>query len=359
MQLLREILWPLAAVIAAFVVGGIIVVLLGDDPMAAYSLLLSNSFGSIRDIGWTLHYATPLIFTGLAVAVAFRCGLLNIGAEGQLYVAAFATAWVGMKFGGTIVNIFGKEENWSYTSLPAVLLIPLCILAAILVGGLWGAIPGILKARFGSHEVINTIMLNFIGIALVSYLTQYHYKIPGDPILQSAPIGEAAKIPRLNEFLPFISPDVPLNVAFILALLMCVLVYVFLWKTKWGYELRAVGENPSAAEYGGISPKKQIVIAMTLSGALAGMVAIGEVLGTRYNYYHDFSAQWGFLGIAVALLGRNHPLGVLLAAIFFGVLLRGEIFVDAFTRYVSKDLGFVLQAIMILFVACFQRYARR
>lgn len=359
MQLLREILWPLAAVIAAFVVGGIIVVLLGDDPIAAYSLLLSNSFGSIRDIGWTLHYATPLIFTGLAVAVAFRCGLLNIGAEGQLYVAAFATAWVGMKFGGTIVNIFGKEENWSYTSLPAVLLIPLCILAAILVGGLWGAIPGILKARFGSHEVINTIMLNFIGIALVSYLTQYHYKIPGDPILQSAPIGEAAKIPRLNEFLPFISPDVPLNVAFILALLMCVLVYVFLWKTKWGYELRAVGENPSAAEYGGISPKKQIVIAMTLSGALAGMVAIGEVLGTRYNYYHDFSAQWGFLGIAVALLGRNHPLGVLLAAIFFGVLLRGEIFVDAFTRYVSKDLGFVLQAIMILFVACFQRYARR
>ncbi len=359
MQLLREILWPLAAVIAAFVVGGIIVVLLGDDPIAAYSLLLSNSFGSIRDIGWTLHYATPLIFTGLAVAVAFRCGLLNIGAEGQLYVAAFATAWVGMKFGGTIVNIFGKEENWSYTSLPAVLLIPLCILAAILLGGLWGAIPGILKARFGSHEVINTIMLNFIGIALVSYLTQYHYKIPGDPILQSAPIGEAAKIPRLNEFLPFISPDVPLNVAFILALLMCVMVYVFLWKTKWGYELRAVGENPSAAEYGGISPKKQIVIAMTLSGALAGMVAIGEVLGTRYNYYHDFSAQWGFLGIAVALLGRNHPLGVLLAAIFFGVLLRGEIFVDAFTRYVSKDLGFVLQAIMILFVACFQRYARR
>lgn len=373
MQLLREILWPLAAVIAAFVVGGIIVVLLGDDPIAAYSLLLSNSFGSIRDIGWTLHYATPLIFTGLAVAVAFRCGLLNIGAEGQLYVAAFATAWVGMKFGGVWVKFFsqGVETSayyswlpipssvWWITSLPSWLLIPACIVTAIVVGGLWGAIPGFLKARFGSHEVINTIMLNFIGIALVSYLTQYHYKIPGDPILQSAPIGEAAKIPRLNEFLPFISPDVPLNVAFILALLMCVLVYVFLWKTKWGYELRAVGENPSAAEYGGISPKKQIVIAMTLSGALAGMVAIGEVLGTRYNYYHDFSAQWGFLGIAVALLGRNHPLGVLLAAIFFGVLLRGEIFVDAFTRYVSKDLGFVLQAIMILFVACFQRYARR
>ncbi|MFN6962587.1 MAG: ABC transporter permease [Pyrinomonadaceae bacterium] len=359
MNLYKEILAPLAAVVAAFVVGGLIVVLIGDDPVAAYSLLLSNSFGSVRDIGWTLHYATPLIFTGLAVAVAFRCGLLNIGAEGQLYVAAFATAWVGMKFGGTVVEIFGKQESWAWASLPPVLLVPLCVLTAVVVGGLWGAIPGILKARFGSHEVINTIMLNFIAVALVGYLTQYHYKVPGDPILQTAPIGEAAHIPRLNEFLPFISHDVPLNVAFLIALVMCAVVYVFLWKTKWGYELRAVGENPSAAEYGGISPRKQIVIAMTISGALAGMVAIGEVLGTRYNYYHDFSAQWGFLGIAVALLGRNHPLGVLIAAIFFGVLLRGEIFVDAFTRYVSKDLGFVLQAIMILFVACFQKFARR
>ena len=359
MNLLREILWPLLAVLAAFVVGSVIILALGDDPIAAYSLLLSNSFGSIRDIGWTLHYATPLIFTGLAVAVAFRCGLLNIGAEGQLYVAAFATAWVGMKFGGTVVNIFGTEENWSWMSLPSFVLIPMAVLAAVIAGGIWGAIPGILKARFGSHEVINTIMLNFIGIALVSYLTQYYYKVPGDPIMQTPPIGEAARIPRLNEFLPFISHDVPLNVAFLLALVMCVLVYVFLWKTKWGYELRAVGENPSAAEYGGISPKRQIIIAMTLSGSLAGMVAIGEVLGNRYNYYHDFSAQWGFLGIAVALLGRNHPFGVLIAALFFGVLLRGEIFVDAFTRYVSKDLGFVLQAIMILFVASFQRYARR
>lgn len=354
MNIFREVLWPLLAVILAFAVGGVIILLLGDDPINAYGWLLSSSFGSIRDIGWTLHYATPLIFTGLAVAVAFRCGLLNIGAEGQLYMAAFATAWVGITLGGTSV----AGESWAWTSLPGFLLVPLCVLAAVLVGGFWGAIPGFLKARFGSHEVINTIMLNFIAIALVSYLTQYHYKNPG-PILETPPIGEAATIPRLNEIFGFISPDVPLNIAFFIALLMCVLVYVFLWKTKWGYELRAVGENPSAAEYGGISPKKQIVLAMTISGALAGMVAIGEVMGTRYNYYHDFSAQWGFLGIAVALLGRNHPLGVLIAAIFFGVLLRGEIFVDAFTRYVSKDLGFVLQAIMILFVACFQRYTRR
>lgn len=358
MKILREILWPLLAVIAAFVVGGIIILLIGDNPLNAYGWLLSSSFGSIKDIGWTLHYATPLIFTGLAVAVAFRCGLLNIGAEGQLYVAAFATAWVGIKFGGTVVNIFGKDENWSWMSLPAVVLIPLCVLTAVVAGGLWGAIPGVLKAKFGSHEVINTIMLNFIGIALAGYFTQYYYKIPGDPIMQTANIGPAAEIPRLNQFLPFIPHDVPLNVAFLLAILMCVAVYVFLWKTKWGYELRAVGESPTAAEYGGISPEKQIIIAMTISGALAGMVAISEVMGARHNYYDGFSAEWGFLGIAVALLGRNHPLGVFIAAIFFGVLLRGEIFVDAFTPKVSKDLGWVLQAIIILFVACLQVYSR-
>jgi len=355
MKILREILSPLIAVLAAFVVGGIIILLIGDNPFETYRLLLANSFGSAKDVGYTLFYATPLIFTGLAVAVAFRCGLLNIGAEGQLYVAAFACAWVGITFGGVTV----KDASWSWASLPAVLLVPLCILAAIVAGGVWGAIPGILKARFGSHEVINTIMLNFIAISLVSYFTQYHYKIAGDPILQTAPIGEAAQIPQLNQFLPFIPADVPLNIAFLLAILMCFLVYVFLWKTKWGYELRAVGANPSAAEYGGISPQKQIIIAMTISGALAGMVAVGEVLGYRHNYYHGFSNEWGFWGIAVALLGRNHPLGVFIAAIFFGILMRGGIFVDIDTKYVSKDLVEVLQAVVILFVAGLQIYSRK
>lgn len=359
MKIVREILSPLLAVLAAFVVVGIIILILGDNPLRAYALLLSSSFGSMKDFGWMLSYATPLIFTGLAVAVAFRCGLLNIGAEGQLYIAAFATAWVGIKFGGTVVNVFGKQEDWSWTSLPWYVLVPFCMLTAVVVGGLWGAIPGFLKAKFGSHEVINTIMLNFIAIALVSYFTQYYYKIPGDAILQTAPIGGAATIPKLNQYLTFLPADVPLNAAFLLAILMCVLIYIFLWKTKWGYELRAVGENPSAAEYGGISPQKQIIIAMTISGALAGMVAINEVLGVRHNYYDSFSGEWGFLGIAVALLGRNHPVGVFIAALFFGVLLRGEIFVDAFTAKVSKDLGWVLQSIIILFVACFQIYSKQ
>ncbi len=351
MKIFREILSPLIAVIAAFVVGGIIILLIGDNPFETYRLLLSNSFGSLNDVGYMLFYATPLIFTGLAVAVAFRCGLLNIGAEGQLYVAAFAAAWVGIKFGGTVVDVFGKEENWSWMSLPAIVLVPLCILAAIIAGGVYGAIPGILKAKFGSHEVINTIMLNFIAISLVSYFTQYYYKIPGNPNLETAPIGEAAHIPRISQYISGMSDFVPLSVAFLLAVSMCVLVYIFLWKTKWGFELRAVGENPSAAEYGGISAQKQIIIAMTISGALAGMVAIGEVLGYRHLFYNGFSPEWGFLGIAVALLGRNHPLGVFIAAIFFAILQRGGIFVDAFTTHVSKDLVEVLQALVILFVA--------
>src|SRR5436305_5033453 len=189
MNILREIFWPLVAVVAAFVVGGIVILVIGDNPLTAFGLLLGNSFGSAKDLGWTLFYATPLIFTGLAVMVAFRCGLLNIGAEGQLYVAAFATTWVGIKFGGTIVNVFGKEENWSWYSLPSILLILLCMVTAIVAGGIWGAIPGILKAKFGSHEVINTIMLNFIAIAIARYFTQYHYKVPSDPIMQTVEIG--------------------------------------------------------------------------------------------------------------------------------------------------------------------------
>jgi simple sugar transport system permease protein len=359
MKIFREVLWPLIAVIAAFVVGGVIVLLIGDNPFTAFYHMIGNSFGSLNDLGYTLFIATPLIFTGLAVAVAFRCGLLNIGAEGQLYVAAFATAWVGIKFGGVVVDIFGKQEDWSWYSLPSVLLVTMCVVTAIAAGAVWGAIPGILKAKFGSHEVINTIMLNFIAVALVSYFTQYFYKIPGDPIMQTAEIGQGAHIPRISQYIPGMPEFVPLSVAFLLAILMCVLVYIFLWKTKWGYELRAVGENPSAAEYGGISPKKQIIIAMTISGGLAGMVAIGEVLGYRYRYYDGFSDGWGFLGIAVALLGRNHPLGILIAAIFFAVLKRGEIFVDIETRFVSKDLVEVLQAIIIIFVASLQKFSRK
>jgi simple sugar transport system permease protein len=352
MKLLRELLFPVIAVLVAFVVGGVIVWLIGDDPVEVYGLLLGSALTWPDGIGYTLFYATPLIFTGLAVAVAFRCGLLNIGAEGQLYVAAFACAWVAIKFGGAVFTpAAGAPIGYGWVSLPAVLLVPLALLAAVSTGAAWGAIPGWLKARFGAHEVITTIMLNFIAVALISYFTQYYYKAPGDPIMQSVPVGAAAHLPRLGDFVPGLPPRIPVNIAFLLAILACALVYVFLWRTKWGYEIRATGANPSAAEYGGINVRRQIVLAMAVSGGLAGMVGINEVLGYRHLYYHEFSASYGFTGIAVALLGRNHPVGVFLAAILFGILLRGGIFVDAFSEHVTKDLVEVLQALVILFVA--------
>lgn len=333
--MMRALAYPLIAIIAAFLVGAVVILLIGDDPIATYGLLIGSALSWPDGINYTLFYATPLIFTGLAVAVAFRCGLLNIGAEGQLYIAAFATAAVG---------IAGAE--W-----PRWILLPMCCLTAIVVGGMWGAIPGVLKARFGSHEVINTIMLNFIAIAIASYFVQYYYKLPGDPLQQTGPIGDNAHIPRLGEMIPAIPERIPLNLSFALAILACLFVYYFLWRTKWGYEIRVTGANPMAAEYAGISTARQIILAMAISGGLAGMVAINEVLGYRYRYYDSFSPGYGFTGIAVALLGRNHPVGVFLAALLFGALIRGGLFVDIFTDRVSKDLVLVLQALVILFVA--------
>jgi simple sugar transport system permease protein len=346
-SLLTELMYSLIAVVAAFLVGGIIVWMVGDNPLLVYELFFSSAFGSVDGFSYTLFYATPLIFTGLAVAVAFKCGLLNIGAEGQLIAAAFATAWVGLML-----------PAW-----PAWIVVILAMLAAMVVGGAWAGIPGVLKAKFGAHEVITTIMMNFIAVAIVSYLTQYHYRKQGDPILETLPIAEmkdgvlvGPHISRMQALLePFgisFPAHVPLNLAFLLAVAACGLVYVFLWKTKWGYELRAVGVNPSAAEYGGISISRNIVLAMALSGTLAGMVGINEVLGYRYRYYDGFSAGYGFAGIAVALLGRNHPVGVLFAAILFGALDRSKLFIDIFTDKVSKDWTVILQAIVILFVAC-------
>src|SRR5215813_13298763 len=221
--LLRELLFPLIAVVAAFLVGGVIVWMVGDSPLLVYELFFTSAFGSIDGIGYTLFYATPLIFTGLAVAVAFKCGLLNIGAEGQLIAAAFATAWVGLTF-----------PTW-----PALVVTLMAMLAAVLVGGVWSGIPGLLKAKFGAHEVITTIMMNFIAVGLASYLTQHHYRKQGDPILETYAIAEVngqhvsgPHIPRMSALLRVVGIDFPtrfpLNLAFIFALAACVLVYIFL-----------------------------------------------------------------------------------------------------------------------------------
>jgi ABC-type uncharacterized transport system permease subunit len=329
---LQSALGPLAALAAAFAAGGLLIAAVGDDPIAVYGLLLGSALSWPDGIGYTLFYATPLIFTGLAVAVAFRAGMFNIGAEGQLYAAAFAAAWTGITCAG----------------LPAWLLAPLACAAAVAAGAAWGVIPGVLKARFGAHEVITTILLNFVAIALAAYLTQYHYKQPGDPILETRPIGAGAHLARLGSLVPGLPVRIPLNLAFPAALVACWLVYLLLWRTRWGYELRATGVNAEAAAYGGIATGRQMVVAMAISGGLAGMVGISEVLGYRYRYYDGFSAAYGFTGIAVALLGRNHPAGVAAAALLMGALVRGGLFVGIFAEHVSRDLVLVLQGLLIL-----------
>jgi ABC-type uncharacterized transport system permease subunit len=336
---LRVVLIPIAGIAIGLGLGGLIVKAVGESPVETWKLLFTSSFGSLTGICHTLFNATPLIFTGLAVAVAFRGGLFNIGAEGQLILAAFVAAWAGS----------------SLSFLPALFLVPVCILLAAMAGGVWGAIPGALKVRFGVHEVINTIMMNFIAIGIVNYLVTGPFLAPGDQIPETVPIAPAAHLPRAARLLaPFgveLPSSLPLNASFLIAVIACILVYLFLFRTKWGFELRAVGLNPEAARAAGINVAKNVVLAMALSGALAGMVAVNEVMGYRYRYYDGFSPGYGFLGIAVALLGRNHPLGVLCTAILFGALVHGGLTVDMLTERVSRDIVYIVQGITIVAVA--------
>lgn len=331
-----EILFlPVVSVIAALLVGAILIISVGENPLDVYWIFFKNSLFSVSGIGYTLFYATPLIFTGLAVAFGFQCGLFNIGAEGQLYTATMAVTLTALWLNG----------------LPSILLIPICFLVSFLVGGIWGGIPGYLKARFGGHEVINTIMMNMIAYSLVNYLVVGPFHREGTQILETEYIPEAARIPRIHDIIPIMPERIPLNFGFLIALLLCLVIYLVLWKTKWGYEIRAVGISGSVSTYAGINVNKNIVMAMFIAGGCAGMVGIHEVMGYRYTYHDSFSQEAGFVGIAVALLGRNHPVGVILAAILFGALNRGSLFIDLNFDTLSKDLVMVLQGTIVLFVA--------
>ncbi len=331
---------PLLAVVLALAVGAVFILAIGERPLEVYRLMLAGCFGSGYGIGQTLTRATPLVFTGLAVALGFRAGLFNIGGEGQLYLGGFAAALVGV----------------AGHALPAIVLLPATILAAAAAGALWGAIPGVLKARFGSHEVINTIMLNFVAFALVAYLGRSLFE---PATVHTAAIAKAAELPRLGDWLPELKGS-PANAAILLALLAAAAVAMFLFRTRAGYELRAVGMNAPAAESGGISIGATHAKAMALSGALAGLGATSFVLGYKHFFEQGFSGGAGFLGIAVALLGRNHPAGVLIAALFFGALSYGGLTIG---QRVPKELVELLQALVILFAIAandvVQRAARR
>ncbi len=311
-----------------------LVAVAGENPWSVFMILAKSAFGSPYDLGLALFYTTSLIFTGLAVSVAFHAGLFNIGAEGQLTVATLAAAWFGV----------------SFPNLPPALATLLIAIVGILSGAVWGAIPGWLKAFRGSHEVIVTMMMNFIAAAFASYVSLQLIKNPESQNPESQPIP-ANFMFHDYDFIQKWLTDSPANLSLCMAVILSVVIYIFLYHTVWGYELRASGQNEKASAVAGISAKKMKILAMSLAGALAGCVALNEVLGSAGRYKIGFSPDYGFVGIAVALLARNNPLGILASAFLFGVLQKGAADLDIETEFITRDFARVIQAILIFSVA--------
>jgi len=330
----RAVLVPVLAVFTALVVGAAIIFAAGGNPLAADLGLFQGAFGSARALSETTVWATPYIFAGLAVALAFKGGLFNIGAEGQLAFGAVASAWVGYK----LPELLG-------INLPAVLHLPLAVCAGMLAGALWGAIPGWLKARTGAHEVINTIMMNYIALNLTSFLLNGPMKDPN-------PLNVVARTPLIAESARFppIFPGFRLHWGFALALVAAGLVWWVLGKTTLGFDIRTSGANPDAARYAGVNVRRTIVLSMLLSGLLAGLAGAIEVTGLNYRHELGFSVGYGFDAIAIALLGKTHPLGVVVAALLFGAMRNGATRMQFLTQ-IPVDVISVIQALILLFVA--------
>ena len=322
----------LALAVAAVVVAGI-----GLSPVQVLTLLVKGAFGSAAGLSYTLYYATTFVFTGLAVAVAFHGGLFNIGGEGQAMMGGLGCSVVALELGN---------------HLPAVVLLPLMVLAAAAAGAAWAAVPAALQAWRGSHIVITTIMFNFIASALLAYLLLNVLKAPGSMTVETGPFPDAAHMPGVHQALAWIGvgwPRTPLNLSVLLALLAAVLVYLFLWRSRAGYELRAVGFSPDAAHYGGIRPRGQVLLGMVISGALAGLVGINELAGVQHRLLLDYVMGAGFTGIAVSLIGRNHPVGILLASLLFGALYQGGAELAFEIPGFSRDMVTTLQGLIVLF----------
>ncbi len=348
-----ESLLPVLAVVTALIIGAVIIIVSeliaanlatgfkgvgassGRSPLetlgAAYVGLFQGAFGSPRALSETLIVSTPYILAGLAVALGFRCGLFNIGAEGQFYVGSISAVVVGYSI-----------------SLPAILHIPLALLAGMIGGGLFAAIPGYLKARFGIHEVINTIMLNYIGVKTIDFLVRGPLRDPKASLDQTYYILDTAKLPLL-----FPGSDLRVHIGILIALAAAVAVYWLLFKTTLGYEIRTVGANPSVARYAGMSVSKNFVIAMALSGALAGLAGAIQQLGMNYTLKAIFATGYGFDSIAVALLGKSHPFGIIPAALLWGALRNGASLMQVRSN-MSIDLINIVQALVIMFVAADQ-----
>lgn len=323
----EKLSFRLLAIVVALLIGILVINWFGKNPWLAYRHLLLGAFGSWTHIGETLVYVSPLILTGLSIAVAFRCGLFNIGAEGQYIMGMMGAAWMGAVF----------------TGLPPWIHIPMTMLTGILAGALWGALPGFFKARYGAHEVISTIMMNYTALHLAGFLVNRVLIAPPGTSPVTKVISDSAKLTR------FLPPS-RAHAGIFVALAFLVIIYLFLWKTKWGYEIRAVGFNKEAARYAGMNVTRNIVLAMVVSGGLAGLSGALQIQGIQYRFVDLFGFPgYGFDGIAVALLGNNHPFGVIGGAILFGAMNCGALQMQSVAG-IPKHLIGVMQAIIILFI---------
>ncbi len=337
---------PVVNVLLAFVVVGLIVLAIGVNPFTAVRIMIVGAVGYPEAIGYTLYYTTNFIFTGLAVALAFHAGLFNIGGEGQAYLGGLGVGLVLLALDAT---------------LPPVLLIALAVLASALFGAGWAAIPAYLQAYRGSHIVITTIMFNFIAAAVMVYLMVNVLIAPGSMSPESRAFADAGHLPFIHDLLAYAGITMgqsPLNLAIVWAALCCVFVWVFLWHTPWGFELRTMGHNPSAAVYAGVDIRRMTVLAMCLSGALAGFVGVNEILGVHHRLILNFTAGYGFAGIAVALMGRNHPVGIVLASLLFGMLQQGGAELSFDIPAITREMVVVIQGLIILFCGALAHFTR-
>ena len=334
---LDVVVLPLVNLLMALAVCALVVAGIGLNPVQVLTLLVKGAFGSASGLSYTLYYATTFVFTGLAVAVAFHGGLFNIGGEGQAMMGGLGCALVALAL----------DQH-----LSAPLLLPLMVLAGALFGMAWALVPAALQAWRGSHIVITTIMFNFIASALLAYLLVNVLKEPGNMTVESRGFSEAAQMPGMHQALAWLGiewPRTPLNLSVLLAAVSAVGVWLFLWKSRAGYELRAVGHAPEAAHYAGINPRLQVLVAMGISGALAGQVGLNELAGVQHKLLLDYVVGAGFTGIAVSLIGRNHPAGIVAASLLFGALYQGGAELSFDMPGITRDMVVVIQGLIILF----------
>jgi ABC-type uncharacterized transport system permease subunit len=339
------VLLPLLNLGAALVLSGVVIVAVGEDPVVALATLVDGVIGDPEGPGFTLYYATTFIFTGLAVAIPFHAGLFNIGGEGQAMLGGLGVTLVCLALGG-----------W-----PLWLVLPLAIAAASGLGAAWAFIPAWLQARRGSHVVITTIMFNFIAATLLTWLLVEVLIAPGQSSPESRGFAPSTWLHYVHEMLGAIgikTSATPLNLSFFLALLAGLLVWVFLWHTSRGYEIRVVGASEGAARYGGIDVERIVIVALCLGGACAGLAAINDVMGAQHRLLINFTAGSGFIGIAVALMGRNHPLGIALAALLFGALYQGGTQLAFEMPTLQRELVVVIEGLVILFCGALENLFR-